>query len=136
MQSAFYPTVRMPGGVPLDDLVDWGKTDWMMFAAATAVAPDVGNEGVRDMFIDDVHTFITNGINAVPFSDKFHLQDNGSFVTGQWNQYLARPVVAGHFALMALDGSSQFGKGVAEPKKDHGDGDDGWVQVVYEGPAA
>ncbi|KAK4951597.1 hypothetical protein LTR10_010574 [Elasticomyces elasticus] len=136
MQSSFYPTVRMPGGVPLDDLVDWGKTDWMMFAAATAVAPDVGNEGVRDMFIDDVHAYITNGINAVPFSDKFHLQDNGSFVTGQWNQYLARPVVAGHFALMALDGPSQFGKGAAEPKKDHGDGGDGWVQVVCEGQAA
>ncbi|KAK3109586.1 hypothetical protein LTR53_016997, partial [Teratosphaeriaceae sp. CCFEE 6253] len=103
MQSSFYPTVRMPGGVPLDDLVDWGKTDWMMFAAAIAVAPGVSNTDVRDMFVDDVHAFMTNGINAVPFSDKFHLQDNGSFVIGQWDQYEARPVVAGHFALMALD---------------------------------
>ncbi|KAK1057012.1 hypothetical protein LTR74_014471 [Friedmanniomyces endolithicus] len=82
MQSSYYPTVRMPGGVPLDSLVGFGKTDWMMFAAATATAPGVDNVGVRDMFIDDVHAYMSNGLNAVPFSDKFHLQENGSSVTG------------------------------------------------------
>ena len=73
------------------------------------MAPGVNNTNVRDMFIDDVHAFVTTGINDVPFSDKFHLQNNRSFVTGQFNQYQARPVVGGHFALMALDGASQIG---------------------------
>ncbi|KAK1076383.1 hypothetical protein LTR33_008993 [Friedmanniomyces endolithicus] len=111
MQSSYYPTVRMPGGVPLDSLVGFGKTDWMMFAAATAVAPGVDNVGVRDMFIDDVHAYLSNGLNAVPFSDKFHLRDDETIVKGAWSQYKARPVVGGHFATMALDGPSLFGNG-------------------------
>ncbi|KAK0247167.1 hypothetical protein LTS09_017689 [Friedmanniomyces endolithicus] len=109
MQSSYYPTVRMPRGIPLDSLVGLGKTDWMMFAAATAVAPGVGNVGVRDMLIDDVHAFMANGINAVPFSDKFHLRDSGTIVKGAWSQYKARLVVGGHSAIMALDGPSLFG---------------------------
>ncbi|KAK0801796.1 hypothetical protein LTS02_010612 [Friedmanniomyces endolithicus] len=123
MQSSYYPTVRMPGGVPLDSLVGFGKTDWMMFAAATVVAPGVDKVGVRDMFIDDVHAFMANGINAVPFSDKFHLRDDGTIVKGTWSQYKARPVVGGHFAIMALDGPNLFG---------NGKGGDGarWVQVI------
>ncbi|KAK0897855.1 hypothetical protein LTR02_010491 [Friedmanniomyces endolithicus] len=123
MQSSYYPTVRMPGGVPLDSLVGFGKTDWMMFAAATVVAPGVDKVGVRDMFIDDVHAFMANGINAVPFSDKFHLRDDGTIVKGTWSQYKARSVVGGHFAIMALDGPNLFG---------NGKGGDGarWVQVI------
>jgi hypothetical protein len=94
IETDFYPTVRSSVGVPLDSRVDWGKTDWMLFAAGIAVAPGIENEGVRDMFINDVHGFLTNGQNAVPFSD---------------NLYRARPVVGGHFALMALNGPNQFG---------------------------
>ncbi|TKA68031.1 hypothetical protein B0A55_08371 [Friedmanniomyces simplex] len=130
MQSSYYPTVRMPGGVPLDSLVDFGKTDWMTFAAATAVAPGVDNVGVRDMFIDDIHAYMANGINTVPFSDKFHLQDNGSFVTGQWSQYKARPLVGGHFAIMALDGPGQSGAGATKSGGNGGD-ESGWVQITY-----
>ncbi|KAK4909476.1 hypothetical protein LTR49_021755 [Elasticomyces elasticus] len=118
----------MPGGVPLDGTVDWVRTDWMMHATATAVAHWVGNEGVRDMFIEDVHTFITNFINVVLFSDKFHLQNNGGFFIGQWNQYLAGPFVAGHLTLMPLDEPGQFSKATAELMVMA-------VQVVYEGHA-
>ena len=104
MQSAFYPGVREPGGVPLDSLVDWGKTDWMTFAAATAGASAVGRKDVMMMFVDDVWGYVSNKLNDVPFSDKFHVRQNGTFFAGEWDQYKARPVVAGHFAIMALDG--------------------------------
>ncbi|KAK1059515.1 hypothetical protein LTR74_012552 [Friedmanniomyces endolithicus] len=123
MQSSYYSMVRMPGGVPLDSLVGFGKTDWMMFAAATAVAPGVDNVGVRDMFIDDVYAYLSNGLNAVPFSDRFHLRDDKTIAKGAWSQYKARPVVGGHFAITALDGPSLFGNG------NGGDGA-GWAQVV------
>lgn len=117
MQTSYYPCVRLPAGVPLDSRVDWGKTDWMIFAASTAMAPGVGNEGVRDMFIDDVHTFMSNGLNPVPFSDKFFVENNASDVQGLRNGYRARPVVGGHFALMALDGPGQIQVGAGESHK-------------------
>ncbi|KAI7488170.1 DUF1793-domain-containing protein [Hortaea werneckii] len=70
MQTEFYVTEHDEAGVALDNRVNWSKTDWMLFAAATAMAPDVENEGIRDMFIDDIHGFITNGKNDVPFGDR------------------------------------------------------------------
>ncbi|KAK5116690.1 hypothetical protein LTR62_007364 [Meristemomyces frigidus] len=108
MQTKYYRSVRMKAGLPLNSLVDWGKTDWMSFGAATAMASGVANEGVRDMFVNDIHAFISNGQNAVPFSDKFHVQQNGSFDAGKWDQYRNRPVVGGHFALLAMGGAGQF----------------------------
>jgi hypothetical protein len=80
-----------------------------MFAAATAMAPDVGNTTIRDMFTDDVHALMSNGLSAVSFSDRFNLVDGDGFVAGSdGGGYRARPVVGGHFALMALDGPDQF----------------------------
>lgn len=103
LQTAYYLTVRQPAGVPLDSSVDWGKTDWMMFAAGTAMAPEAVNGQVRNMLIDDVHAFISNEQCAVPFSDKYFVGNDGSGALGTWDTYLARPVVGGHFALMGLD---------------------------------
>ena len=107
MQANYYPNVRSELGVPLDSRVDWGKTDWMHFAAATAMAPGVEHEGTRDMFVNDVHAFLTGGGSYVPFSDNFFVETNGSDIAGSFNSYRARPVVGGHFALMALNGSNQ-----------------------------
>ncbi|KAK5127457.1 hypothetical protein LTR85_006796 [Meristemomyces frigidus] len=117
MQTSYYPSIRKPAGVALDSSLDWGKTDWMIFAASTAMAQGVDNEGVRDMFIDDVHALITNGLNPVPFSDKFFVENQGPDVQGGWNSYRARPVVGGHFALMALGGPSQILVGAGESHK-------------------
>ena len=103
MQTNYYPSVRQAKGVALDSRVDWGKTDWMHFAAAVAMSPGVENLEVRDMLVGDVHAFITNGQNSVPFSDSFFVETNGSDTAGTYNLYRARPVVSGHFALMALD---------------------------------
>lgn len=113
MQTDFYPSVRRDAGVPLDNRDLWAKTDWMIFAAATAMAPGVDNEGVRDMFVNDVHAFMTNGKVEVPFSDKFWV-DTGADGKGARQEaglhigYKARPVVGGHFALLALEGPDQF----------------------------
>ncbi|KAK4964111.1 hypothetical protein LTR28_004048 [Elasticomyces elasticus] len=108
MQSSFYASVRKQAGVALDSALTWGKTDWMIWAAATAMAPGVENVGVRDMFIDDVSTYLTNGLNAVPFSDRFFVTQNDSTPAGSAFAYRARPVVGGHFGLLALRGANQF----------------------------
>jgi hypothetical protein len=113
MQTDCYPTVRKEAGVPLDSRDSWAKTDWMMFAAATAMAPGVANESVRDMFIDDIHAYISNGKNDVPFSDKFWTEtklglDGKQHGIGSYDGYRARPVAGGHFALLALEGANQW----------------------------
>lgn len=109
MEADYYPTVRAGLGVPLDSRVSWAKTDWMVWSAATSMATGVENEGVRDMFIDDIHSFLTNGIMSnVPFSDNFFVETSGTDIAGKYNLYRARPVVGGHFALMALNGPNQI----------------------------
>lgn len=109
MQTNFYPSVRQPGGVPLDSTLGWSKSDWMIFGASTAMAPGVNNQGVRDMFIDDVHATLTNGVNSVPLTDNFWVRSvNGSTIGAANFGYMARPVVGGHFALLALEGANQF----------------------------
>jgi hypothetical protein len=116
MQTDFYPTVRKEAGVPLDSRDSWAKTDWMVFAAATAMVPGVADENVRDMFISDIHAYISNGKNDVPFSDKFWTEtklglDGKHHDIGTYDGYRARPVAGGHFALLALEGPSQWRSG-------------------------
>lgn len=120
MATKYYPSVRADAGVPLDSRVNWAKTDWMHFAAATALA--VGNDGVKDMFVDDVHAFVTNGQNDAPFSDNFFSYTNGSDAVGNFNTYRARPVVGGHFALMALGGPNQIDTRDGNGKRDASEG--------------
>ena len=102
MQAAYYPTRRGPAGVPLDSRVSWGKTDWMQFAAAAGSGR--GN-ATRDMFIDDVHAYISSGANQVPFSDQFYVLGERAGRTLGWR---ARPVVGGHFAELAMVGAGLF----------------------------
>lgn len=133
MQSHYYPSVRSQDGVALDSHVDWGKTDWIMFAAATAMAPGVENDGVRDMFIADVHALMANGQNPVPFSDCYFVENKKSDVAGNFETYRARPVVGGHFALLALNGPNQIQVGSGERKKRS----EGWLMKVskrFHGP--
>ena len=132
METSFYPTVRAERGLALDSRVDWGKTDWMHFAAATAMAPGVENEDVRDMFVNDVHAFLTNGQNTAPFSDNFFVITNGTDVVGVYNTYRARPVVGGHFALLALNGPAQIEIGAGESEK-RSTKSEGWVMRLLAG---
>lgn len=106
MATNCYPSVRAEAGAPLDSRVNWAKTDWMLIAAATATA--VGNNAIQDMFINDVHYFLTDGQNDAPFSDNFYTFTEGSALVGNFDTYRARPVVGGHFALMTLSGPNQI----------------------------
>ncbi|KAI4128459.1 MAG: hypothetical protein LQ338_002732 [Usnochroma carphineum] len=100
MQSAFYPTVRADVGVPLDTRTDFGKTDWQLFAAAVA------SLSTRDLFVNDIHAFIANGVNTAPFSDRYFVKpgptdQGGANVVGGYDAYRARSTVGGHFAVLA-----------------------------------
>ena len=92
-QSDFYPTVRGEGGVAIAGNAQWGKTDWDFWVAAVA------ESGTRELFINDIHAYISNGKNTQPFSDKY-------FVTGEKQglaSFRARPTVGAHWAIWALE---------------------------------
>ncbi|KAL8768208.1 MAG: hypothetical protein Q9209_005517 [Squamulea sp. 1 TL-2023] len=102
MQTSFYPTVRAEAGVPLDSRVHWSKTDWQLFAAS----PPTNTTSTRDLLINDIHAFISNGLNTAPFSDRYFVRpgkmDTGeAAVVGAYDVYRARPAVGGHFAVLA-----------------------------------
>ena len=97
MESSYYPTVRLTAGVPLDDTVDWGKTDWMAWSGAIA------SEDTRNMMLDDIHQYITAEVDTVPFSDRIFVSNEFGNTTDSDYVYRARPVVGGHFAIIALD---------------------------------
>ncbi|KAI1303429.1 glutaminase GtaA [Xylaria venustula] len=93
MQSAFYPTVALEYCVPLDTRHTYSKTDWQIWAAAIA------SEDTRNTFISR----IANWINVTPTNRAFG--DLYDCVTGDYPPgvtFVARPVVGGHFALLAL----------------------------------
>lgn len=95
MESRYYPSQHLAAGVPLDSRVAWAKTDWMQFAGAYC------HDDTKTMFVNDVHAYLTNGKNQVPFSDRYYVSGDGA---GASFDYKARPVVGGHFAELALAG--------------------------------
>jgi Domain of unknown function (DUF4965)/Domain of unknown function (DUF5127)/Domain of unknown function (DUF1793) len=103
MENAWYPQVAKTYGVQLDSRTTWGKTDWMMWAAATALGGSDG-DAVRDMFVTDIHKFLVNTVasDAIPFEDRYFVD------TGVVGPFRARPVVGGHWSLLALNGANQF----------------------------
>ncbi|KAI0473104.1 glutaminase GtaA [Xylariaceae sp. FL0804] len=94
VQSAFYPTVADQYGVPLDTRHTYTKSDWENLCAAIA------SESTRDMFLGK----IANWIDVTPSNEA--LTDLYDCVTGDFPaggpDFTARPVVGGHFALLAL----------------------------------
>ncbi|CZT03416.1 probable glutaminase A [Rhynchosporium agropyri] len=96
MQSTFYPSVAQTYGVPLDTRNVFTKSDWEMWVAA------ISTPSTKSMFISK----LANWINTTPtnraFSDLYNTQ-TGDFANGP---FIARPVVGGHFALLALGGAS------------------------------
>ncbi|KAF7719040.1 Uncharacterized protein PECH_000222 [Penicillium ucsense] len=95
----FYPTVRKTDGVPLDGAISWGQTNWQSFVAATVRGP------TRNLFIDDLHRYISNGLNSAPFSDRYWVEAGDGFSAGQEYAFRARPTLGSHFALAALTGA-------------------------------
>ncbi|PBP22484.1 glutaminase GtaA [Diplocarpon rosae] len=91
MQSAFYPTVEEKYGVPLDTRHNYTKSDWEMWAAALA------SDETKKMLISDLAKWINETPTNKAMTDWYDAQ-NGGFGGG----FTARPVVGGHFALLAL----------------------------------
>lgn len=96
MSSAFLPTVRGQYGVPLQNNMDWAKSDWNIWTAATL---DIST---RDEFVDDLWAFVTNGLNTWPFSDRYIATSALGNQAGVEVLCKARPTVGGHLALLAL----------------------------------
>ncbi|KAI1002759.1 Glutaminase A [Podosphaera aphanis] len=95
MQSNFYPTVRHKYGVPLDTRHTYTKSDWEMWAAAIA------SEETRAIFISDLARWIADTPTNVAMTDLYDT-DTGDWAGGV-THFTARPVVGGHFALLALN---------------------------------
>jgi hypothetical protein len=99
MGCDFYPSVRSKAGMALDNRQDWAKTDWNIWTAGTCTGSS------RDMFVDDLWTFMTNGLNTWPFSDRYFVHGGKGHKPGVAILLRARPTVGGHFALVALEGA-------------------------------
>ncbi|KAI1103178.1 glutaminase A [Jackrogersella minutella] len=93
MQSNFYPTVALEYGIPLDTRHTYTKTDWMMWCAAIA------SDDTRDTFIK----LIAGWINVTPTNKALtDLYDAATADYPSGLSFTARPVVGGHFSLLAL----------------------------------
>ncbi|KAI0009953.1 glutaminase A [Xylariaceae sp. FL0662B] len=94
-QSAFYPTVArdFDYGVPLDTRHNYTKSDWMLWCAAVA-APET-----RDAFIGRIAHWVSNTTTNRALTDLYDAV-SGNYPSGL--TFTARPVVGGHFSLLAL----------------------------------
>ncbi|KAI1434171.1 glutaminase GtaA [Xylaria sp. CBS 124048] len=92
IQSNFYPTVALQYCVPLDTRHTYSKSDWQIWAAATA------SKSTRD----DIISRMAHWINVTPTNRG--LTDLYDCVSGDYPgiTFVARPVVGGHFALLTL----------------------------------
>lgn len=111
MQSEWYPTISQVFGVPLDNRHSYTKSDWEMWTAATC------SPSTRRLFVNALAYWLNNTSTNLPFSDLYETIDDGSFPVSPLPVYFtARPVVGGHFSLLALlkaGGNSNVGTGSA-----------------------
>lgn len=97
MQSSWYATVSQVFGVPLDNRHHYTKSDWEMWAAATC-SPET-----RRLFVNGLAYWLNFTSTEYPFTDLYEVIDTGSYPeTPNEVQFKARPVVGGHFSLLAL----------------------------------
>ncbi|RYO80743.1 hypothetical protein DL762_007491 [Monosporascus cannonballus] len=99
-QSAFYATVSQTYGVPLDSRHAYTKSDWQAWAAATSSAT------TRRLIVGALARWLNETATTGPFGDLFQAAGDGGYPPGQ-PAFRARPVVGGHFALLALARSGQ-----------------------------
>jgi len=90
-QTAWYPTVDAAFGVPLDTRHTYTKSDWQIWTSTLMT-----NNATRDMFINAVYKFASNGTSNAPFGDWYDT------VAGLDEGFRARPVVGGHLAHLVL----------------------------------
>lgn len=92
-QSNWYHYVRQKYGLPLDSRHLYTKTDWEFFSMAVA------SEQVRSEILESVATWLNETETDRPFTDLHETEGNGGY-PGIF--FIARPVVGGHFAFLAL----------------------------------
>jgi hypothetical protein len=97
MQSSFYPTVSQIFGVPLDSRHSYTKSDWEMWTAATC-EPET-----RSLFVSSLAYWINNTSTDRPFTDLYNAEGTGGYPENPNIFFIARPVVGGHFSLLALE---------------------------------
>ncbi|KAI1098532.1 DUF1793-domain-containing protein [Jackrogersella minutella] len=94
MQSDWYHAVLQRYGLPLDSRHLYTKSDWEFFAAA------VTSKKVRTEILQHVATWINETVTDRPLTDLYETEGEGGF---PGPNFMARPVVGGHFAFLALE---------------------------------
>ncbi|KAI0202914.1 DUF1793-domain-containing protein [Astrocystis sublimbata] len=94
MQSDWYPTVSQMYGIPLDNRAHYTKSDWQIWTAAAC------HNSTRRLFINSIAYWLNETVTEGAFSDFYELTGRGDYA--EVAQFKARPVVGGHFALLAL----------------------------------
>lgn len=94
MQSDWYHAVLQKYGLPLDSRHLYTKSDWEFFAAA------VTSKKTRTEILTTVAKWVNETETDRPFTDLYDTEGNGGY-PGIY--FMARPVVGGHFAFLALE---------------------------------
>ncbi|TDZ29553.1 putative glutaminase [Colletotrichum trifolii] len=94
MQSNWYHAVLQHYGLPLDSRHLYTKSDWEFFAAA------VTSKKTRTEILQSIAGWVNETTTDRPFTDLYETEG-----TGGWPgpHFMARPVVGGHFAFLALE---------------------------------
>ncbi|KAI0179822.1 DUF1793-domain-containing protein [Hypoxylon sp. FL1284] len=101
MQSTWYATVSQAFGVPLDNRHHYTKSDWELWAAATC------EPATRRLFVDAVAYWLNTTATNLPFADLHEVVGDGDYPIDV-DHFSARPVVGGHYALLALGRTGQL----------------------------
>lgn len=94
MQSDWYHAVRQRYGLPLDSRHLYTKTDWEFFATSVA------SNGVRNEIWESYALWINETSTDRPLTDLHDTEGDGGFLGAY---FMARPVIGGHFAWLALE---------------------------------
>ncbi|KAI0834201.1 DUF1793-domain-containing protein [Hypoxylon sp. FL0890] len=94
IQSDWYHAVLQRYGLPLDSRHLYTKSDWEFFAAA------VTSKKVRTEILQHVATWVNETVTDRPLTDLYETEGKGGF---PGPNFMARPVVGGHFAFLALE---------------------------------
>ncbi|KAK4464822.1 hypothetical protein QBC42DRAFT_262900 [Cladorrhinum samala] len=94
MQSDWYSAVLQQYGLPLDSRHLYTKSDWEFFAAA------VTSKKTRTEILTTVAKWVNETETDRPFTDLYETEGHGGY-PGIF--FMARPVVGGHFAFLALE---------------------------------
>ncbi|KAL5380835.1 hypothetical protein PMIN03_008338 [Paraphaeosphaeria minitans] len=99
-QSIWYSYSLQKYGLPLDSRHLYAKSDWEFYAAAVA------SSDVRKSILEKVAKWVNETVTDRPFSDLYNTEGEGGFPDPY---FFARPVVGGHFAILALERACKVG---------------------------